>query len=212
MADVENKNAPWLGGWIIAAGMGVVAFGVSKVVGSFDYTPAAFFGLIVFLGAGLVMGMPWGAGSRPANAMSEAPDMPDAHGHAAAEASPVAAVETVMAPVAAVPPAPAAVDAVQTTSAASDGPARLGAPHGGAADNLKEIEGIGPAMEKMLNGLGFWHFDQLAGWSDADVAVVDGELKGFKGRITRDKWVAQAKIIVTEGLEAFRERAKTNDY
>ena len=33
-----------------------------------------------------------------------------------------------------------------------------------------------------------------------------------KGRITRDKWVSQAKIIVSEGLEAFRERAKTNNY
>jgi NADH-quinone oxidoreductase subunit E len=37
-------------------------------------------------------------------------------------------------------------------------------------------------------------------------------MKTFKGRISRDKWVAQAKIIVTEGLEAFRERAKTNNY
>ena len=37
-------------------------------------------------------------------------------------------------------------------------------------------------------------------------------MKSFKGRIARDRWVAQAKIIVTEGLEAFRERAKTNNY
>jgi NADH-quinone oxidoreductase subunit E len=44
------------------------------------------------------------------------------------------------------------------------------------------------------------------------VALVDAEMKTFKGRITRDKWVSQAKIIVTEGLEAFRERAKTNNY
>ena len=52
----------------------------------------------------------------------------------------------------------------------------------------------------------------IAGWSEADVAVVDAEMKSFKGRITRDRWVAQAKIIATEGLEAFRERAKTNNY
>ena len=37
-------------------------------------------------------------------------------------------------------------------------------------------------------------------------------MERFKGRITRDKWVAQAKIIVKDGLEAFLERAKTNDY
>lgn len=89
---------------------------------------------------------------------------------------------------------------------------RLKAPRKGKADDLKEIEGIGPALEKLVNGLGFYHFDQIAAWTDADVATVDAEMKTFKGRITRDKWVDQAKIIVAEGLEAFRERARTNDY
>jgi predicted flap endonuclease-1-like 5' DNA nuclease len=89
---------------------------------------------------------------------------------------------------------------------------RLKAPRKGMADDLKEIEGIGPTMEKLVNDLGFYHFDQIAAWSEADVALVDAEMKTFKGRITRDKWVAQARIIVAEGLEAFRERAKTNNY
>ena len=89
---------------------------------------------------------------------------------------------------------------------------RLKAPRKGKADDLKEIEGIGPALEKLVNGLGFYHFDQIAGWSEADVALVDAEMKTFKGRIARDKWVEQAKIIVKDGLDAFRERAKTNDY
>lgn len=89
---------------------------------------------------------------------------------------------------------------------------RLTAPRGGKADDLKEIEGIGPALEKTVNALGFYHFDQIAGWTEADVALVDAEMNTFKGRITRDKWVAQARIIVSDGLEAFRERAKTNDY
>jgi predicted flap endonuclease-1-like 5' DNA nuclease len=89
---------------------------------------------------------------------------------------------------------------------------RLAAPRGGKADDLKEIEGIGPALEKLANALGFYHFDQIASWTDADVALVDAEMKSFKGRIARDKWVSQARIIVSEGLEAFRIRAKTNDY
>jgi NADH-quinone oxidoreductase subunit E len=67
-------------------------------------------------------------------------------------------------------------------------------------------------MEKLVNEMGFFHFDQIAHWSEADVAWVDANLKGFKGRVTRDRWVAQARIIVNEGLEAFRERAKTNSY
>ena len=41
---------------------------------------------------------------------------------------------------------------------------------------------------------------------------MDSNLKGFRGRVTRDKWVAQAKIIVTEGMDVFLVRAKTNDY
>ncbi len=91
-------------------------------------------------------------------------------------------------------------------------PEALSAPRGGKPDDLQEIEGIGPAMERLCHELGFYHFDQIAGWTAEEVAWVDQNLKGFKGRVTRDKWVAQARIIVTEGLEAFRRRAKTNDY
>ncbi len=91
-------------------------------------------------------------------------------------------------------------------------PQGLTAARDGKADDLKEIEGIGPAMEKLLHELGFFHFDQIAAWTADEIAWVDQNLKGFRGRVTRDKWVAQAKIIVAEGLEAFRRRAKTNDY
>ena len=97
-------------------------------------------------------------------------------------------------------------------SAEPQGLVRLKAPRKGKPDDLQEIEGIGPALEKLVNSLGFYHFDQIAAWTEADVALVDAEMKTFKGRITRDKWVEQAKIIVSEGLEAFRERAGTNDY
>lgn len=91
-------------------------------------------------------------------------------------------------------------------------PEGLSAPRGGVADDLKEIEGIGPVLEKLCHELGFFHFDQIANWSEAEIAWLDQNLKGFRGRVTRDKWVAQARLIVAEGLEAFRVRAKTNDY
>jgi predicted flap endonuclease-1-like 5' DNA nuclease len=108
---------------------------------------------------------------------------------------------------------PAVTKAPKAPKAAKPaGPVRLTAPRKGKADDLKEIEGIGPALEKLCNSMGFYHFDQIATWSDADVAMVDAEMKTFKGRIARDKWVAQAKLIVAEGLEAFRIRAKTNNY
>lgn len=109
-------------------------------------------------------------------------------------------------------PKPKAAKPKAEKAAKPAGLVRLKAPRKGKADDLKEIEGIGPALEKLVNGMGFYHFDQIAAWTDADVALVDAEMKTFKGRITRDKWVEQARIIVTEGLEAFRERARTNEY
>lgn len=111
------------------------------------------------------------------------------------------------------PKAEKAAKAKQATAGtAPAGPLRLMDPRAGGADDLKEIEGIGPALEKLVNSLGFYHFDQVAGWSEADIALIDAEMKTFKGRIARDKWVEQARIIVTDGLEAFRERARTNNY
>jgi predicted flap endonuclease-1-like 5' DNA nuclease len=196
MRKAENMNAPNLAGWAIAAAAGLVAFGVLVIVGEFDLFPAGAMAGGVAAIAGLILGMPWGA---------EAPTRMAATAHAPANPAPAPMAEAMPAAFVATPAAaPAAVP--------SAGPMRMSGPRGGKADNLKEIEGIGPAMEKLVNEMGFYHFDQIASWSDADVAVVDGEMKSFKGRITRDKWVAQAKIIVTEGLEAFRERAKTNNY
>ncbi|MFC3179950.1 NADH-quinone oxidoreductase subunit E [Cypionkella sinensis] len=91
-------------------------------------------------------------------------------------------------------------------------PAGLTAPRGGVADNLQKLEGIGPVIEKLLHDLGIFHFHQIAAFSASDVAWMDSNLKGFKGRVSRDKWVAQAKLIGEIGLDAFLIRAKTNDY
>lgn len=64
------------------------------------------------------------------------------------------------------------------------------------ADDLKVIKGIGPELEKLCNKLGFFHYDQIAKWTKDEIAWVDENLEGFKGRVTRDKWVAQAKKLV----------------
>jgi NADH-quinone oxidoreductase subunit E len=65
----------------------------------------------------------------------------------------------------------------------------------GRADDLKLIWGIGPALEKMLNKMGIWHFDQIAQWTAKDLPWVDERLEGFKGRAKRDEWVKQAKKL-----------------
>lgn len=85
--------------------------------------------------------------------------------------------------------------APQAITTAASKPAGLSAPRG-AADDLKQINGIGPALEKLCHSLGYFHFDQIAGWSAAEVAWVDENLEGFKGRVTRDDWVGQARALM----------------
>ena len=91
-------------------------------------------------------------------------------------------------------------------------PKGLKAPKKGGADDLKIIEGIGPVLEKLCHEMGIFHFDQIAAWGAPEIEWMDGNLKGFRGRVTRDKWVAQAKLIGEVGVEEFLIRAKTNNY
>ncbi|MBB3657563.1 NADH-quinone oxidoreductase subunit E [Rhizobium sp. BK650] len=66
------------------------------------------------------------------------------------------------------------------------------------ADDLKLIAGIGPKLEQVLNGKGIRTFADIAAWSDQDVARLDAEL-GVDGRILRDDWVGQAKVLAMRG-------------
>lgn len=65
-------------------------------------------------------------------------------------------------------------------------------------DDLKAIGGVGPKLERVLNGLGVWTYAQIAAWTPAEIAWVDGEL-GFAGRIGRDDWVGQAARLSQAG-------------
>ncbi|MEQ9260000.1 MAG: NADH-quinone oxidoreductase subunit NuoE [Roseovarius sp.] len=90
-------------------------------------------------------------------------------------------------------------------------PESLDAPRGDGADDLKFIKGVGPKLEELLHELGFYHYDQIAEWSAEEVAWVDENLKGFKGRVSRDGWVEQARILAEGGSTEFSQRAKKGD-
>ena len=62
------------------------------------------------------------------------------------------------------------------------------------ADDLKLIAGIGPKLEQVLNAKGIRSFAEIAAWNDEDIARLDAEL-GFNGRIGRDDWSGQAKVL-----------------
>jgi len=76
-----------------------------------------------------------------------------------------------------------------------DGLEVLDGPRGGTPDDLKLIWGVGPKLEKLLHSAGFYHFDQIAKWTDKQLAWVDSQLGEFAGRAERDKWVEQAKRL-----------------
>ncbi len=108
---------------------------------------------------------------------------------------------------------PATKAAATPAPAAGEGtkPKTMKAPRKAGADDLKLIKGVGPKLEALLHSMGFFHFDQIATWTSEEVAWVDQNLEGFKGRVTRDDWVAQAVILADGGETEFSNRAKKGE-
>lgn len=181
MDDVPMKGAPLLAGWVIAAAVAVAATGICMVIFGFNIPQATFVAAILFVVVGLILGLP------PRTEMAtEAPAMA---AHAPVMPAPAMAAPVMAAPVMAAP-------------VAAQRPHGLTAARGGKPDDLKIIKGIGPALEKLCHSLGYYHFDQIAAWTPAEIAWVDDNLEGFKGRVTRDEWVAQARILAAGGTIA----------
>ena len=76
-------------------------------------------------------------------------------------------------------------------------------PAKGPGDTLTQLKGLGPKAANILNDLGVTRFDQIASWNDADVAAIDEQMGAFKGRIERDRWIAQAKLLAVGDIETF---------
>jgi NADH-quinone oxidoreductase subunit E len=64
-----------------------------------------------------------------------------------------------------------------------------------ASGDLRKIAGLGPRLEKRLQDMGVTRLEQIAGWTEADIARIEMEL-GFDGRIGRDDWVGKAKALL----------------
>lgn len=86
-------------------------------------------------------------------------------------------------------PAPAVKEAPAGTRREAAAPSADEPPH----DDLKAIFGIGPVIERLLNGAGITTYRQIAGWTAADIEEITGKLSVFPDRIERDKWVQGAK-------------------
>ncbi|NIJ08340.1 putative flap endonuclease-1-like 5' DNA nuclease [Sphingomonas vulcanisoli] len=74
-----------------------------------------------------------------------------------------------------------------------------------AGDTLTTLKGLGPKAATRLNELGVTTFAQIAAWDEGDVQAIDAQLGAFKGRIRRDKWVEQARLLAKGDTAAFEE-------
>ncbi len=110
--------------------------------------------------------------------------------------------------------APAAVKVPASAPEPASAPARAPAPAPAAApaaaDDLTRIKGVGPKLVTLLGELGVSAYAQIAAWSDDDVERVDAQLGRFKGRITRDQWIEQAKLLAAGDEAAFTDQFGRN--
>jgi len=220
--------------WLIAAIFALAVWLLLMGVGGWGFWAAAVIGLVVFAVAGVILtrllcasvaepvaapvAAPTAAPT-PAPAATpeaQAPATEAAPDSAPAPATPAASAEpasSVIKPSTALPgqqelstrkgswtyqgsdkPAAAAPLVSETPAAAASG-----------SDDLKKISGVGPALEKKLHAADVTSFAQIAAWSAEDVMRMDDVLS-FKGRITRDDWIAQAKILAAGGETEFSKR------
>ena len=73
-------------------------------------------------------------------------------------------------------------------------------------DDLTRIKGLGPKLATTLQELGVTRFDQIAAWSEADIDRIDARLGRFQGRIRRDSWVEQARLLAAGDRAEFESK------
>lgn len=89
-------------------------------------------------------------------------------------------------------------------------PAVLASARNGAPDDLTLIDGVSQMQQTTLYALGVFHFDQIAAWSDENVAWVDQYLR-LQGRIGDEEWREQAADLAREGPAAARRALQDED-
>lgn len=107
--------------------------------------------------------------------------------------------------------APAAITVAPVAAPVATAPTRAPlAPVPTAINDIARIKGIGPKLVTLLSELGVTTFAQIAAWSDADIERIDAQLGRFKGRIIRDQWIEQAKLLAAGEDAAFTDKFGNN--
>ncbi|RWK63845.1 proton-conducting membrane transporter [Mesorhizobium sp.] len=136
------------------------------------------------------------AKSTPAKTASKKPAAAKAAAAPKASASKAAASET-SATARKASPAAKRATAGKATAAAAD-----------KTDSLRRLIGIGPVNERKLHDLGVRTYAEIAAWTAADIKRIEDVLQ-FDGRIERERWIEQAKLLAAGDEKEFARRFPT---
>ncbi len=73
-------------------------------------------------------------------------------------------------------------------------------------DDLTRLKGVGPRLAAQLGDLGITTFAQVAAWNEDDIDRIDARLGRFQGRIRRDDWVEQARLLAAGDSAGYASR------
>lgn len=127
---------------------------------------------------------------------------------AAAQAASAPAVDATAMAATAAAAAAAATSAGTQTAQSEAAPAAaplMSRPGAGAGDDLKRIRGVGILIERKLKQLGISSYEEIANWTSSDIERVNAVLD-FNGRIERENWIEQARILASGGHTEFSRR------
>ena len=108
------------------------------------------------------------------------------------------------------PRAPTGAAASAEAMAEGTKPTGLATARGNKPDELELIRGVGPQNEARLHALGIWHFDQIAAWTAKEAQWVGGYL-AFPGRIEREDWIGQAKVLAAGGTTDHADKVRRGE-
>lgn len=98
-----------------------------------------------------------------------------------------------------------------TKPAKSSKPAKSKSGKQDRADDLKEIKGVGPKLEKLLRKQGVTRFAQIAEWGEDEKDRFAELIGRMGGRIRSDDWVGQARTLAQGGETEFSKRVEKGD-
>lgn len=95
---------------------------------------------------------------------------------------------------------PAPVAAPAPVPAPAPAPAPITAP---AAPELTQLKGLGPKLVATLAELGITRIDQIAALTPDQAQDLDARLGNFRGRLARDRWIEQARLLAAGDRAAY---------